>query len=210
MNTKTSKAPPDWLQVEIDYRAGIKSLKLIGKECGVSDAGIIKRAKRDGWERDLAAKIKAKTAAKVSAAAVSVKVSALTKTTENEIIEANSTMQTNIILAHRTDVQRSRKMCMGLLAELESQTDNMDLFEQLGELLRSEDDKGVDKRNDIYMKVISFSGRVKGMKDLSDSLKTLIFLERQAFNLSELPESEDASPMADRMKAARDRAKQQA
>lgn len=66
----------DWESVEGAYRAGIRSLKDIGAEFGVSDAGIIKRAKRDGWARNLAAKIAARAEAKVSAAVVSDLVSA--------------------------------------------------------------------------------------------------------------------------------------
>lgn len=52
----SDKKDIDWNAVELEYRAGIKSLKAIGNEFGVSDAGILKRAKRDGWERDLSAR----------------------------------------------------------------------------------------------------------------------------------------------------------
>lgn len=74
---------------------------------------------------------------------------------------------------------------MSLLAELEIETDNLTLFQELGEILRSEDDKGTDKRNDLYQKVISSAGRVDSMKKLSDTLKTLIGLEREAYGLSD-------------------------
>ena len=37
----------------------------------------------------------------------------------------------------------------------------------------------------MNMKIISMPGRVKSMKDLSDTLKTLIALERQAFGLDD-------------------------
>ena len=60
----------DWEALEIQYRAGIRSLKNIGSEFGVSDAAIIKRAKRDNWSRDLKAKIQARADAKVSASLV--------------------------------------------------------------------------------------------------------------------------------------------
>ena len=43
--------------------------------------------------------------------------------------------------------------------------------------------------NDIYAKIISLPGRVKAMKDLSDTLKTLVGLEREAFGLNEKQES---------------------
>lgn len=73
---------------------------------------------------------------------------------------------------------------------MEGLTDNRDLFEQLGELLRSEDDKGQDKRNDLYMRVIDLPARTKTMKDLADTLKNLITLERQAYDLGNKPEGE--------------------
>ena len=76
---------------------------------------------------------------------------------------------------------------MRLFDELEHQVgvENAENLEKLGELLRSEDDKGRDALNDIYQKIISMPGRVKSMKDLSDTLKTLIALERQAFGLDD-------------------------
>ena len=46
-----SKPNLDWTAIEAHYRAGIRSLKHIGDEYGVSDAGIIKRARRDCWTR---------------------------------------------------------------------------------------------------------------------------------------------------------------
>lgn len=48
---KAARKEIDWEAVEMQYRAGIRSLKEIGKEFGVSDAGIIKRARRDEWTR---------------------------------------------------------------------------------------------------------------------------------------------------------------
>lgn len=49
--TPPEKRPIDWEAVEIHYRCGIRSLKSIGDEFGVSHVGIIKRARRDCWER---------------------------------------------------------------------------------------------------------------------------------------------------------------
>ena len=52
--------PTDWERIELDYRAGIKTLRQIGEEHGITHGAINKRAKRDGWERDLSQKIHAK------------------------------------------------------------------------------------------------------------------------------------------------------
>jgi len=44
----------DWLGIEADYRAGALAIKVIGAKYGISHTAIIKRARKDGWIRDLA------------------------------------------------------------------------------------------------------------------------------------------------------------
>ena len=184
----------DWEALEIQYRAGIRSLKNIGSEFGVSDAAIIKRAKRDNWSRDLRAKIQARADAKVSASLVRAEVSAQTKVREQEVIEANAQAVADIRLAHRSDIRRARNLTNSLLAELEAQTDpsTLAMLHELGEMLRNEDDNGQDRRNDLYTKVISLSERSKTMKTLADSLRVVVDMERTAFSMDK-----DQGPAAD-------------
>lgn len=58
MSAKTKKPSIDWDAIESHYRAGIRSLKDMGKEFGCSDAAIIKHFKKLGIERDLGEKIR--------------------------------------------------------------------------------------------------------------------------------------------------------
>lgn len=51
---------PDWTKIEADYRAGVKPLRQMASEHGISHVAINNRAKKNEWARDLAAKIKAK------------------------------------------------------------------------------------------------------------------------------------------------------
>lgn len=177
----------DWEKIELDYRSGIKSLREIASEQGVSDTAIRKRAKRDDWVRDLSAKIKAKADDLVRKEQVRSEVRTQNTISEKETIDANANLVASVRLSQRKDIQRSRKIAMSLFDELEHQVgiENVENLEKLGELLRSDDDKGRDALNDLYMKIISMPGRVKSMKDLSDTLKTLIALERQAFGLDD-------------------------
>ena len=85
-----SSVAPDWERIELDYRAGVKTLRQIADEQGITHGAINKRAKRDGWERDLAAKIQANAEALVSKAAVSTPVSTETKVSERQVVEANA------------------------------------------------------------------------------------------------------------------------
>ena len=189
-----AKKETDWEAVEGAYRAGLLSLREMSQEYGVSHVAIKKRADKEGWTRDLTAKIKAKAEALVNSREVNGGVNSKPLVNETEIVNANAEVIANIRLSHRKDISRSRNVVMKLLGELEISTDNIDLFEELGEIMRSPDDKGQDKRNDIYNKVISMSGRTKTMKDLADSLKTLVALERQAYGLDTEVKNQDDDP----------------
>ncbi|ENU80605.1 hypothetical protein F975_01659 [Acinetobacter sp. ANC 3789] len=177
----------DWEKIELDYRAGVKSLREIAAEHEISDGAIRKRAKRDDWSRDLSAKINAKAEDLVRKDLVRSEVRTQTAISEKETIDANAHQQAAVRLSQRKDIQRSRSIAMQLFDELEHQVGvaNVELLEALGDLMRSEDEKGQDKLNDIYHKIISLPGRVKSMKDLSDTLRNLIALERQAFGLDD-------------------------
>lgn len=192
-----SKPTIDWEAVERDYRAGILSVREIGAKCGCTHTAINKRAKSEGWARDLKAKIKAKAEALVSKREVSKEVSSKAAETERQIIDANAEAIVSIRMGHRSDIRRSRELTNKLLDELEGLTDNRELFEQLGELMHSPDDKGMDRLNDLYRKVVELPNRTKVMKDLAETLKTLIALERQAYNLDEQQHEE---PYEDRLR----------
>lgn len=125
MNDKIKKDPVDWEMVELHYRSGIRSLKDIGYEYGVSDAGIIKRARRDKWTRDLSAKIKAKAEAKVSAAAVSAEVSERRNANEIDIVEANASKVAEISLSHRADLAKLRDRARSYEEELDQCGDDL-------------------------------------------------------------------------------------
>lgn len=193
-NNSVPRKAIDWESVEMQYRAGIRSLKDIGAEFGVSDAGIIKRAKREGWERDLQAKIQAKAEAKVSASLVSAEVSALTKATERQIVEANAQAVADVKLSHRRDIQRKRSIVARLMDELEAQVgpENASMLADLGEMMRSPGDAGQDKLNDLYRKVISLPERAKTAKTLAETLRITVDMERQAFGMDK-----DQGPAAD-------------
>lgn len=186
---QTAPIAPDWERIELDYRAGVKTLRQIAAEHGITHGAINKRAKRPGqeWERDLSAKIKAKADLLVSKAAVSKEVSTERAAAERDVVDANAQAIANVRLAHRADIQRSRSIVMSLLAELEQQTgaDSVALLGQLGELMAKPDDKGIDKLNELYHKIISLPGRAKTMKDLGESLRVLVAMERQAFGLDD-------------------------
>ena len=181
------KQAPDWDQIELDYRAGVKSLRQIASEQNVSEGAIRKRSKRDEWSRDLSKKIQDKADDLVRKETVRSEVRTKTTISEKDTIDANANVVASIRITHRKDISRARSISMKLFDELELMVgaENVNLLQQLGELLYSPDEKGMDKLNDLYMKIINLPNRVKAIKELSDTMKTLVALERQAYGLDD-------------------------
>lgn len=168
----------DWAAVEVDYRPNAMSLRTIGERHGCTEGAIRKKAKKEGWVRDLSEKIKARADDLVRREMVRSSTQ-----TESEIVNANAQNSATVQIKERRDVTTARSLVMNLLMELESQVVGKEIYGNLGELLRSDDNNGVDKLNDIYNKVISFPGRVDSMKKLGETLKTLIELERKVYKI---------------------------
>jgi hypothetical protein len=183
----------DWQAVERDYRAGVMSLREMASLHGVAHSAIDKRAKRDGWTRDLKARIQAKAQELVNRQVVNRSENMYT---EVQIVDSNATVVAGVQINQRKDIGRSRALSMRLLEELEAQTSQVPELVQLGELMRSPDERGSDKLNDLYQKIISLPVRTKTMKDLSDTLKTLIALEREAYSIGQTPEEAAATGLA--------------
>jgi hypothetical protein len=189
-DTGTPRQPKDWELIEKDWRAGIKSKAQMAAEHGVSRAAMDKRFARLGVSRDLGGKIRSKAESLVSQSVVPVADPAQAAASERDIVEANAALQSTIILSHRRDIQRSRALSLKLLEELEQQTDNPDLLEQLAAALYDPDDKGMSKRLELFDKVISLGSRASTMKTLADALRNLVAMERQAFGLDEKKEDD--------------------
>ena len=182
----------DWEAVEAAYRVGTPSIRAIALNHGCSDTAIRKKAKECGWSRDLSAKVNAKADELVRMAEVRSQVRTETPT-EREQVEVTASIRAAAILSERKDVARYRGLAIALFEELESQTVSRELYANLGEMLLAPDDKGMDKLNELYIKVTSTPSRVDSTKKLADTLKTLIELERKVLNIKE-----DAPPDANK------------
>jgi len=189
MTDKTDKTRRtiDWEIIERDYRAGIKTLRQIAAEAGITHGAINKRAKVDGWERDLRKKILAKAEAKVSKAQVSSLVSKEARVSDAAVVEANAEIVASADLLNRKDVVLAIGTGRQQLEELANlgRPEFAERLEWLGELMLSPDDKGVDKANDLYRYVIGLSGRVKNLKDVIAGLATMIQIQRKILKLDQ-------------------------
>lgn len=175
---------PDWVQIEVDYRAGIKPLRQIAEEHGISHVAIAKRAKRDEWTRDIAARIQAQADAKVTKAAVNSLVTKEQRTvTEQVVIEANAELQYQIRMRHRKGLDRLTSVKDQLLDHVESVVRNLPELDQVIEMLRKEDEKGIDKANDALRKAMERSTVIVDLQKLAEIDERVRKGECLAFNI---------------------------
>src|SRR5450830_1855782 len=189
---------PDWERIEQLFRAGLLSVREIASASGVSHTAINKRAKAEGWERDLKAKIKAKADSLVSKREVSTKVSTETLATERGIVEANAEVIADIRMAHRGDISRGRRLTNKLLDELEALTDEQGTIKELIAQLKDADHDDGDAMADA----LALANKMGALPSRTETLKTLVALERQAYDLdakSGGDDSEDLSKLMDEL-----------
>ena len=172
----------------MQYRTG-KSINECAKEIGVTRVRLFDYISKHGVVQDLGKAIRDKTTEFL--AGDIVEVNGRLPSTREDVIAINATLQASLIRGHREDISRFRRLVMQLLTELEGMTNYQDVLEDLGTLMRSDNDKGVDKLNDAYHRVIGLPGRTETLKKLGDTLKVLIALERQAFGMREDFEDEE-------------------
>lgn len=174
---------PDWEAIESAYRAGLMSLREIASLHSISEGAIRKRAKRDDWSRDLSAKIKERADDLVRKQEVRKQVRTENALSERVLIEASAEVIATVRMEHRGDIRRAREITNALFDELGAECADVAALEKLGELMCDPDENGRDKLNEIYHAVIAMPERVKSVKALSDALKNLIGLERQAYDI---------------------------
>lgn len=96
-------AKPDWEAIESAYRAGSLSVRAIGEKHGVNHATILKRASKEGWQRDLAEKVRNATKAKL----IKSVTTSVTRdgnrspvVTDDEIVDQASDEAVSVVKAH--------------------------------------------------------------------------------------------------------------
>ncbi|HAT2163788.1 TPA: hypothetical protein I8052_001762 [Proteus mirabilis] len=190
---------PDWEAIESAYRAGVMSIREIASQYEITHQAISKRAKKEGWERDLKAKVKARAENLVAKREVASLVATEKAISERQLIEANAEVIANVRMEHRGDIRRARELTNNLFDELSAECADVPALRKLGELMFSPDDNGRDKLKEIYHSIISLPERVKSAKALSETLKNLVGLERQAYGLDDVQPNKTASQLSELM-----------
>lgn len=171
----------DWEGIEKEYRLGQKTVRAIASEFNISHTAINKKAKKEKWVQDKSKEIREKTNAGLASfhSGVSSQVSTPTKADIEEAVRTNIQVVTN----HRKTLKNGHKLVERLFSILEEAVENKDTIEQ--EIKAETDPEGLAglNRKRMMMRAVSLPSNVGVLKDLSQALKNLIPLERQAFNL---------------------------
>lgn len=190
--TDEAKKHIDWELIERDYRAGIKTLRQIGEERGVSHPAIAKRAKAFGWVRDLSEKIQQAAKAKVTKQAVTKTVTKESLLTDAQTVDVYSDIVAQVDTMQREDVKLAIDNSRSQLQELVALGDPQ-FRERLVALGEEFDESGptpnggwkVDKKKELYDYIISLAGRVKMAKEIAGSHGVYIPLQRRIFGLDD-------------------------
>ncbi|MDI9768221.1 hypothetical protein QM327_16840 [Pantoea dispersa] len=120
-------ASPDWEAIESAYRAGSLSIRAIADKHGVSDTAIRKRATQNGWQRDLTEQVQKATRQKLVRKEVRNDGSREHVRTDEEIVNEASDEAASVVIEHRTDLARWRRIANKLgdfLDDVEFTTEN--------------------------------------------------------------------------------------
>lgn len=175
----------DWEAIERAYRPGVVSLREIAREHGVSDTAIRKRAKAEGWVRDLVEKVKARTKDKLVRSLGSQSGSHEQQVrTDEQIVEDAATTQASVVQIHRRDIASGRRLVSVLFGELMSSTEQRhDIEEAIEEDVENDAPATKAKRRAAMMKAVSLPSRAGAALSLAGAMKHLVYLERQAFSI---------------------------
>lgn len=169
------------------------TLREIALPHGVTEGAIRKRAKRDGWTRDLNPRIQIRAEEQVrreDAKNLAVRNSPLL--TDNVLIEAYADRIALIRTTHRKDISITKELFYTLLEEVKAITVHGDLAKAMFEILHGEADPEMSKAEQdrlskikaTFDRVMSMPSRISSAKSLTEMLEKLIKLERESYNIT--------------------------
>ena len=186
----------DWTPIEVDYRIGKMSMKAIATKHGVAYSGLRKRAIDEGWTQDLTPMVQAATRAELTKQsherAKKAKKAAETPTqrhdkpSDADVVAITACEDVAVItssidaavLENVAVINRHRKMAdalMRLVGRLANEVKTL-----------TDDEQDPNRRRE------SLGDRVDAVRKLSQTVATVVDVERKAHNLDEKAGTEDS------------------
>ena len=155
----------DWEAVGVDHRAGILSLREVARQHGVDVGYLHRKAKKNGWTRDLTARIQHEVNRKLVNATVNV--------SDAVIVDSESDKLVQVQQLHRRDINSQREIAATLIAEL---GDNKARIK-------------VDKDGNQVEVQLTLKERSEIFRNITQAAARYIPLERQAYSLDNFDEN---------------------
>lgn len=175
----SAKEPSDWESIEKDYRAGVLSVREIGKRHKVAESTIRKHAKLQDWRRDLSQRVQEQVRAKLVSA---------TEGSEAEIVATAADEIVNVVKLHRQDIASGRGIVELLFGQLsEAAMKRGEIEDAIVE--DTKDDKTSERRSRM-LRAVSLPAHAVTMRDLAQALRHVLVLERQAYSLDDKVQEE--------------------
>lgn len=197
--TKKPDTGIDWAGMKPHWQAGILSVAELSRRYGCARSAITKHWEKEGVSRNLKAQIQGEAEALVQRAEASGSSSVTPPAapvdpdhpTDSETVGINARVQATAILNQRGAVRRAKRITDELFTELESQTFDRTLYQRMDELLRKAgksgrvDAKALAELQALYARTTTFSSRVESNRKLSETLRTLVELERTVLGIAD-------------------------
>jgi hypothetical protein len=180
---KPKRQKVDWAAVERDYRTGNFTLRELEAKHGVDNAQIARRKKKEGWTPDLTEAVRQATNARLMTEVVSKEVSTAQQNVSTAVL-AVAEVNAQVILGHRTGLQRITRIKETLLDQIEQAAMQMPDLAEVIEMVRNPDENGMDKANDALRKAMSRTALVDDLKKLAEVDEKVRKGEREAFNIA--------------------------
>jgi len=191
-----------WPTIEADFRAGIKSIRQIAREHGLSETAIRKRAKAEDWTRDLSAAIQAKADDLVRREAVRNEVRAANQIPDKVVVDANANAVYRVQMAHRAGLTKLAVLRDGLLSELEQAATPAAAPAPAPE---TADEKGDDAAEPQPAAGLTLPTRIAALKQLAEVDEKIRRGEREAYGIDKIQPDEGGivSKLTDAERASR-------
>lgn len=159
----------DWEAIEAAYRANVMSIRAIAAAHGVSDTAIRKRAAAEGWQRDLAEKVRRAVREEIVRKDGSQDSSQNGSQNERPrtipddvIVDAATRLGVDIVLSHRRDITQ-----LNALKRM--------LADRLGQVMRGEQPDGPclgfkENPSDMLTKLAQVTARLVPLERLAHNL----------------------------------------
>lgn len=173
----------DWDLVQREYRLGQKTMSQIATEFGIQTSSISRRAKKEGWVQDKAPEVAAR--AKAVLLVSNTEKQNANATPDRNAIEVAAEVRIEVVLGHRRGLRKIREIRDKLLTHLEQAVDEMPNLVEVVELVRQENEAGIDRVNDAMRKAMGRSDLVDDLKKLTEVDERVRKGEREAFNIDD-------------------------